>query len=45
MGKSYFHDSEIEVLKDFSKNKINYLSALDKISLKKALIRKIKKDI
>ena len=47
MGKSYFHDSEIEVLKDFSKkNKINYLSALDKISFKKGFNKKkIKKDI
>ena len=47
IGKSYFHDSEIEILKDFSrKNKINYLNALDKISFKKGFNKKkIKKNI
>lgn len=41
MGKSYFHDSEIEKLKKLSKkNKVNYLNALNKISFRKGINQK-----
>ena len=38
IGKSYFHDSEIDKLKNISKkNKMNFLSLLDKISFRKGI--------